>query len=155
MARFLTPLDMRDAGDGKHFIVLAPLIYILRPKWVIKYVLPAVVVPKGFCTDLASIPRVLGFALPAVGKYDYAAVVHDYLYRTDSVPLMRKSSDANGIMMGAMEDSPKSPSWITRKIIRAGLAIGGPHAFHDHPVIWRPKGLPEIPVEEITCKSSQ
>lgn len=39
-----------------------------------------VVVPKGFVTDLASIPRALWAILPPFGRYTAAALVHDFLY---------------------------------------------------------------------------
>lgn len=38
-----------------------------------------IVVPDGFVTDGASIPRFLWWLLPAWGSYSRAAVVHDYL----------------------------------------------------------------------------
>lgn len=40
-----------------------------------------ITVPKGFLTDLASIPKMLQKALPPDGEYAPAAVVHDYLYQ--------------------------------------------------------------------------
>lgn len=51
-------------------------------------------VPMGFCTDFASIPRLLQTAVgsPAGGKYRRAAVLHDYLYR--SCQLSREEADA-------------------------------------------------------------
>lgn len=36
-------------------------------------------VPKGFLTDLASVPRILWILIPPFGKYTKAAVIHDYL----------------------------------------------------------------------------
>lgn len=39
-------------------------------------------VPAGFITDFASIPRFLWALLPPTGKYQRAAVIHDYMYRT-------------------------------------------------------------------------
>lgn len=41
---------------------------------------PKVVVPRGFVTDLASIPRVFWSVLPTDGAYTFPAIVHDYLY---------------------------------------------------------------------------
>lgn len=38
-----------------------------------------IIVPKGFKTDLASIPRLLWVAFPKNGKYQKAAILHDYL----------------------------------------------------------------------------
>lgn len=39
-----------------------------------------ITVPKGFRTDLASIPRIFWMILPPFGRYSQAAVIHDYLY---------------------------------------------------------------------------
>lgn len=41
-----------------------------------------IVVPVGFITDFASIPRVLWNILPPEGHYGKAAVLHDYIYVT-------------------------------------------------------------------------
>ena len=49
------------------------------------------IVPRGFVTDLASIPRQVRLLLPATTRYGNAALVHDYLYwRQDCT---RKQSD--------------------------------------------------------------
>ncbi|RWX14321.1 DUF1353 domain-containing protein [Rhizobium leguminosarum] len=42
--------------------------------------LKSVTVPKGFVTDLASIPRALWAILPRQALYTYPAIVHDFLY---------------------------------------------------------------------------
>lgn len=39
-----------------------------------------VVIPSGFITDFASVPRLLWSIYPPTGRYSKAAVVHDYLY---------------------------------------------------------------------------
>ncbi len=59
-----------------------------------------VVVPKGFVTDFASIPRLFWPALPPDGEYAYAAVVHDYLYWSQT----RSREEADDILKIAMED---------------------------------------------------
>jgi len=43
-------------------------------------------IPKGFITDLASIPRVMWLFLPPFGRYTEASVVHDYLYTSSDLP---------------------------------------------------------------------
>jgi hypothetical protein len=58
-------------------------------------------VPPGFVTDLTSIPRVFWQVLRPEGRYAYAAVVHDYLYWTQS----RSRQEADHILNLAMEDS--------------------------------------------------
>ena len=44
----------------------------------------SVVVPAGFRTDFASVPRYLWPVFPPTGQWMAAAVVHDYLYRETS-----------------------------------------------------------------------
>lgn len=39
-----------------------------------------IVVPRGFSTDFASVPRVLWSVAPPIGRHTMAAVVHDWLY---------------------------------------------------------------------------
>ena len=41
-----------------------------------------VVVPKGFITDLASVPKALHFIFPPDGEYTFAAIVHDMAYQS-------------------------------------------------------------------------
>ena len=38
------------------------------------------VIPAGFVTDFASVPRLLWPLIPSMGAYWYAALVHDWLY---------------------------------------------------------------------------
>jgi hypothetical protein len=60
----------------------------------------SVIVPKGFVTDFASIPRLFWSALRPDGEYAYAAVVHDYLYWSQT----RSRDEADHIFKIAMED---------------------------------------------------
>lgn len=39
-------------------------------------------IPEGFECDLASSPRILWRVFPPLGKYQAAAIMHDYLYRS-------------------------------------------------------------------------
>lgn len=55
-------------------------------------------VPRGFETDLASVPKWLGSIYPRHGRYTYAAVLHDYLYKTK----MCKRARADYIFREAM-----------------------------------------------------
>jgi len=46
-------------------------------------------IPKGFSTDLASVPRGFRWIIPKSGKYNQAAVLHDYMcvnfYKTHQI----------------------------------------------------------------------
>ena len=61
------------------------------------------IVPKGFQTDLASVPRPFVWLLPRYGRYTRAAILHDYLWRnTSTVGVSR--ADADGIFRRAMRE---------------------------------------------------
>lgn len=112
MSTFATKLEFEDDG-GFPFVLLAALRYDsdeLRR---------TVIVPPGFRTDLASIPRVLWNILPPVGKYDAAAVVHDYLYQTGGV----SRAQADAVLREAM--AVCGVGAFTRFTIYAGVRVGG------------------------------
>ena len=60
----------------------------------------SVTVPIGFVTDFASIPRIFWSVLPPDGTYTYPAIVHDFLYWTQT----RSRDEADMILKFAMED---------------------------------------------------
>jgi hypothetical protein len=63
--------------------------------------LTAVSVPTGFVTDLASVPSVLWSKYPPIGRYAYAAVIHDYLYWVQT----GTREEADEILRAAMADA--------------------------------------------------
>lgn len=78
MSGFLNHLDYRDL-DGETWLLLRPLRYYSETAG------GMVVVPRGFKTDLASIPRFFHRVIPKSGRHNYAAVVHDYLYKRNGI----------------------------------------------------------------------
>lgn len=92
MSGFLTPLDVRKA-DTRWFL-LSPLCYEAGPARIIE-------VPAGFYTDFASIPRLFYISTPPIGRYDCAAVLHDYLYFIQATT----RSEADAVFKQAMADS--------------------------------------------------
>lgn len=87
---------------------------------------PAVVVPAGFVTDLASIPRVFWSLLPPDGAYTFPAIIHDYLYWTQIHP--RETADY--VLRYGMEDM-KVSSAIVLAIYNA-VRLGGEIAWADN-----------------------
>src|SRR5262249_32946301 len=79
----------------------------------------AVQVPKGFVSDLASIPQAFYSLLRPDGTYAYAAIIHDYLYWTQTV----KRETADDILKNSMEDFDVTPVTI-RTIFTAVRAAG-------------------------------
>lgn len=85
-----------------------------------------VVVPAGFVTDLASIPRLPFFYMMLGDSIQEPAVIHDYLYSTGI--LSRK--DADNVLLEAMEVT--GISWFKRHLIYWGVRIGG-NSSYDSP----------------------
>jgi hypothetical protein len=100
MAQFLSELDVHlQSGCDTVWILDAPLIYQSD-------IVGRVEVPKDFQTDLASVPRI-PFIFELFGNRAHrSAVVHDYLYRVDSVPLATKLQ-ADRVFLEAMRATGK------------------------------------------------
>lgn len=112
MSEFQTTLDVRD-NDGFPFTLLRALVY---KSDLLKRTL---VVPEGFKTDFASIPAVVWPLIPKVGKYDKAAVVHDFLYQNNGCT----REEADGVLREAMRIL-HVPGW-RMSLIYAGVRSGG------------------------------
>jgi caspase domain-containing protein/uncharacterized protein DUF1353 len=80
-------------------------------------------VPKGFVTDLASIPQLFWSALRPDGEYAYAAIIHDYLYWTQET----SKEMADEIFQNAMIDF-KIDSRVAATIYNA-VRFGGASAW--------------------------
>lgn len=79
-AQFLTDLDVRLVDElQNHWQLLADLRYYSA------YLGRELLVPAGFVTDFASVPRIPIIYDLQGGKGDKAAVVHDMLYSTQCV----------------------------------------------------------------------
>jgi hypothetical protein len=77
-----------------------------------------VTVPKGFVTDLASIPQIFFSLLRPDGEYAYPAIIHDYLYWEQ--PISRE--DADEIFKLAMQDFKVNAAakWLIHQTVRWG-----------------------------------
>jgi hypothetical protein len=78
-----------------------------------------ITVPAGFKTDFASVPRLFWRIIPPWGRYSAAAVVHDYLYETNSVD----RAEADQIFLELMKRLGV-PLWKRQLMYRA-VRIGG------------------------------
>jgi hypothetical protein len=114
---FRSKLRVEDDG-GFPFTLLEPLVFdsaVLGG---------TVIVPTGFKTDFASIPRGLWNILPPVGKYDAGAVCHDLLYREGAFNGRAiERGDADKVLREAMEVCAVGRA--QRRLIYAGLRVGG------------------------------
>jgi len=64
----------------------------------------SIVVPQGFTTDFASVPRPLWVVFPKWGKYGNAAVIHDFLY-FDQATTRKEADDILLEAMGVLDVS--------------------------------------------------
>ena len=85
-----------------------------------------VIVPVGFVSDLASIPRLFWSAIRPEGRHAYAAIVHDYLYWSQDRP----REEADQIFRIAMEDSKVAPTTV--RTIYEAVRLGGGSAWNEN-----------------------
>jgi hypothetical protein len=88
--------DVRPFGNNREWVLTEDMVYVIGDTEA------QIVVPKGFVTDFASIPKSLwSFGLSPHGQYSRAAVVHDYLYWAQ--PCTRDQADR--LLVIAMKES--------------------------------------------------
>lgn len=108
---FRTELIARAGADDYVWQLECPLVW--------EHDGEAIIVPAGFRTDLASIPRLFQNLVPVNGRHRAAAVLHDYLFVVQDRP--RSAVDA--IFLRAMEAS--GVSWAQRWVMYAAVRVGG------------------------------
>lgn len=122
MARFLSDLNVKELADGR-WELQQSLLYQSDDREI-----GVVVVPIGFETDFASVPRLPLMFWLLGDRARKAAVVHDYLYRTEK--FSRRVADATFYEAARAEgvDLPSSfLFWL-------GVRVGGWTRFGDkHP----------------------
>ncbi len=118
MAEFLSKLEVEKVTEAKGmfdratWLLMEPLIYRSDVLTV------TLIVPAGFVTDFASVPRVGGL-YDLVGDTGHAsATVHDWLCRSGKVPRSR----ADKVFREALEVE-EVPAW-RRNLMYLGVRIG-------------------------------
>jgi len=92
MEAYFEQIPPLEIGRKGQWILHEDLIYISE-------LAGTIVVPKGFETDLASIPQILTPVFPKNDDHRPAAIVHDYLCRLDEV----ERSWADRVFLEAMK----------------------------------------------------
>lgn len=100
-------------ADSRHFIVERDTVFRIAGSE------QPIVVPAGFVTDFASVPRAFWSGLSPHGQYSRAAVLHDFLYWTQSCT--RAQADRLFLLM--MKQSGVSPA-DRQTIYRTARAAG-------------------------------
>lgn len=119
-ARFQTFLDGRWISD-KTFMLLADLVYDSEALG------RTVVVPAGFVTDFASVPRVPVVYMLFGDRAHHESVIHDFLYQTHQVP----RGTADKVFLEAMEARGKSA--FVRRGMYWGVVMGGRSSYKSGP----------------------
>jgi len=139
MSQFLTELEIKCCPEDENFWELeAPLLYksdLLTDPASSSSTSGLITVPKGFITDLASTRHIPFVSMIWGSTAHREAVVHDYLYCLDSVPLV-SFGQANAVFKEAMEVWEKG--FFTRYPMWLGVWIGGWFHFHKKSVTWKP-----------------
>ena len=78
------------------------------------------VIPAGFTTDLASVPRIFQSIIPKIGHHIRPAIVHDYCYE-GFTNLTRKEADE--MFLEGMKTT--KVSWLRRKAMWLAVRVGG------------------------------
>lgn len=114
MAIFKTSLKTQKLTDTT-WALLAPLMYVSD------LVVDAIIVPKGFQTDFASVPRVpIAFWLTGDTAHE-ASVIHDYMYQVHNIGTRLQ---ADNVFLEAME-AMGIPAWRRQIMYRAVRLFGG------------------------------
>ena len=77
-----------------------------------------IVIPKSFKTDKASIPRAVFTLFPRSVMYDFASIVHDYLYSKGA--FTRKTCDLIFRDLLCLAETPKYKQDIMYSAVRLG-----------------------------------
>ena len=79
-------------------------------------------VPAGTVTDFASVPKLLRWFIPKYGRYNKAAVLHDFLSGEAAAGRFARS-DADGLFRRAMREL--GVGYVRRRLMWVGVRWGG------------------------------
>ena len=95
----IAPVALIPFGDGADSVLSKTLTYQIGQSMF------TISVPAGFVTDFASTPRAIWAILPPTGRYQLAAVVHDFLYWDQGCT----REQADGLFRVAMAEGQVKP----------------------------------------------
>lgn len=118
-------------SDGTDWALTTPLRYQVGSSTAV------IEVPAGFVTDFASSPRAAWSAIPRIGPYQFAAVVHDYLYWEQSCT----KDEADRIIYLAMKEA--GVPLAERGAIYLAVSAAGDSAWQENRAMRR-RGYPRL-----------
>jgi hypothetical protein len=105
-------LDIRMPEDGSEYRTL-----LQELEW--RTETEQIMVPRGFRTDYASVPRALWSLIPPTGQYTKAAVLHDWLYYVG----WRTRAECDAMFLRAMQVLGVNP--MLARLMYLGVRCGG------------------------------
>jgi len=114
------PPSLIPFDDGEYWVLGNELVFTIRETG------QRIVVPRGFVTDFASVPRVFWTFFPKHGEYTRAAIVHDYLYWEQKC----NREQADELFDIVMEDSEVDST--SRFTIYAAVRVWGDDAWEEN-----------------------
>jgi hypothetical protein len=110
------PINMTIHNSGKSFTLLEPLCYAGA--------IGTITVPAGYVTDCASVPRAIWSIIPPLGRYQYAAIIHDWLYDTHHADIHALSRAAcDKLFLDIMQAT--DVGWRTRSVMYYAVRLFG------------------------------
>lgn len=120
----LTPLKYQDMLNGREVKLTKPFKVKLIEHYSDGTIEVRIIkVPVDFISDLASVPRPIQWLVPRFGKYNAAAVVHDWLFihgKIEGEPITRRLADQ--IFLAIMKES--GCGWRKRPMFAAVRMFG-------------------------------
>jgi hypothetical protein len=117
----LCPVWHDGTTDGVNWYLVDDFVY--NADAVLPFTARAITVPAQFCTDFASVPKMLQNIYGPWGKYGPAAIIHDWLYWDQSTTKVY----ADSILEQAMYALKVDP--VTVRAIYEAVALGGQFAW--------------------------
>lgn len=114
------PPSLIPFDDGEYWVLGNPLVFTIRETG------QRIVVPRGFVTDFATVPRIFWTFFPKHGEYTRAAIVHDYLYWQQACT----REQADELFDIVMEDSEVDST--SRFTIYAAVRVWGDDAWEEN-----------------------
>lgn len=111
------PPSLIPFDDGEYWVLGNDLVFTVRETG------QRIVVPRGFVTDFASVPRIFWSFFPRHGEYTRAAIVHDFLYWEQRC----SREQADELFDIVMQDSDVDST--TRLTIYAAVRVWGDGAW--------------------------
>ena len=120
--RFIKVPAIMYVGGDRPWELMSDGLYLTSVPEIVDKMGGFVFVPRGYRTDLASVPRLPFAYWRAGGKGSLPAILHDYLYEHGDGISRKAADDVFAEAMKEVED----PSWFTtRWLMYSAVRLGG------------------------------